>query len=621
MSLAKWPDLCIDYNEAFSTRAFQLFVCGTGIGTRIAKYNQQIYFEMPSKRFSVPSIAPIDHGEHLMTQGGFCFTYDKPASNLILFDCEYQQSQVFVWKKAAKGYQIDVSASGGRCLAVSQGAPNTKPADGAKIIFSDCTKGDAYELWTYDSFKEMLALATWPDLCMDLNEGSRNFQIYPCVLDANSGGKPKYNQVVKLEKFPYNHSSNYIQTTNFATPPVKPVDLAAYAVTIHGFCLDLDMTTFNLNSYDCKGASNNENQMFMWSPSQPNYHQIFTPLHGGLCIGVERPLNGGPPLDGAKVSFQKCVANDDYSQWEYNFTSKSLSLAKWWPGMCLDMSESTRLPLVHACTPDKGVFGVGVKSGGFFGFGASSSWYDQVVSFEMPDRRFGVPAINPIDNEKHLLTQGGYCLSFDQPAQALVMYCCEYDTNQVFIWKPCGSPKGHQLAVNTEDNLTYCLTTGSGSSSGPRPADGTKIVFADCATVGDYGLWKYDVNKQHVVSASWPDLCMDFNEGSRFFGVYTCSVDATPKFNQVINITRYPVIQTTTGHAVTSTPLLLPADGYEVGSSPMLSTGHANTIVLASVCLLASTFIACGLVCVARRRQARTTGDPGESEGEAFVKK
>merc|ERR1712176_152006 len=112
----------------------------------------------------------------------------------------------------------------------------------------------------------------------------------------------------------------------------------------------------------------------------------------GMWISVERPASGGRPLDGAKIYLQTCADYDDYSTWVYSFPMKSLSLAKW-HDLCLDMSTSTSQWVMHPCTPEKGVQGVGIKTGGLFGWGATSTWYDQVVCFERPDRRFGVPAI------------------------------------------------------------------------------------------------------------------------------------------------------------------------------------------------------------------------------------
>eukprot|EP00401_Gymnodinium_catenatum_P041893 CAMPEP_0117500702 /NCGR_PEP_ID=MMETSP0784-20121206/22911_1 /TAXON_ID=39447 /ORGANISM="" /LENGTH=434 /DNA_ID=CAMNT_0005295917 /DNA_START=84 /DNA_END=1388 /DNA_ORIENTATION=- len=220
LHMSTYPDLCLDYNEA--TDKFGVYTCilqqNVIFGGEATKYNQVILVEhIPFRHDTSPQspAIPVPSAEQpvLMTQSSYCLNYHTQAGNLILYQCQGHLNEQWVWK-AVKGkpntYQVYSPANGGKCLRVEADADESKstPKKGSHVGFSDCTMTDEYELWSYDFEGRVMKLAAWLDMCLDYNEGSDNFGVYPCKMDTGAG--EGYNQKVSIKTLPHHTATTVV---------------------------------------------------------------------------------------------------------------------------------------------------------------------------------------------------------------------------------------------------------------------------------------------------------------------------------------------------------------------------------------------------------------------------
>jgi hypothetical protein len=211
LHLTTWPDMCLDFAEA--DNQFIIWECtrgqvlGLDTGT---SYNQQILFEfLPYKHDTTPmtpSVNPVVGTTYLFTMGNYCLDYDTSKSSLGLYNCHGAVNQEWGWKKTSTGYQIFSPANGGKCVRVDGGSGGAKPAEGAKITFSDCASGDTYESWHYSFKSKRFIMAQWSDLCLDYSAGgmfsSGSFVVYGCKVESGHGEAE--NEIIHVKDVAFN---------------------------------------------------------------------------------------------------------------------------------------------------------------------------------------------------------------------------------------------------------------------------------------------------------------------------------------------------------------------------------------------------------------------------------
>lgn len=176
--------------------------------------------------------------------------------------------------------------------------------------------------------------------------------------------------------------------------------------------------------------------------------------------------------------------------------------------------------------------------------------YVEVLLFELPDRRLGVPSIAPTSNGLYLFTQGSFCLALENQPQLkqqdrmhIIRTDCTYTNKESFRVKELGVGGAFQLIV---DGL--CLST----SPGVEPKQGALVAVLPCRSGDEFETWRYDLQLKRIFLVSYPHLCLDYGAswfGTGAFGVWTCWEGAI-NLNQVINIENCPAVVVESGSSV-----------------------------------------------------------------------